>query len=122
MFFAGAAFVVAVSTACNPMIATSRDSADLVALRDEMGKSSALTGIAVASVKGRLAIVEDGAIPGPDNGKWSKTPGPSVVMRSVWAATYNRSNPRDPYRTFTFVEVLNARGQHLVTLSPPECS
>jgi hypothetical protein len=42
-------------------------------------------------------------------------------MRSVWAATYNRNNPRDPYRTLTFVEVQNAHGQHLVTLSPPEC-
>src|SRR5579885_2000495 len=122
MFFAAAAFVVAVSTACNPMVATSRDSVDLAALRDEMGKSGALAGVAVTGVKGRLAIVQDGAIPGPDNGKWSKAPGASDVMRSVWAATYNRSNPRDPYRTFTFVEVLNARGQHLVTLSPRECS
>jgi hypothetical protein len=60
---------------------------------------------------------------GPDNGgKWSKTPGPARVTRSVWTVTYNRNNPRDPYRTFTFVEVLNARGQHLITFSPPECS
>lgn len=122
MFLAGAAFVVAVSTACNPMVAISRDQADFAALRDEIGKSSELTGVAVTGVKGRLAIVQDGAITSGDTTKWSKAPGPAAVMRSVWAATYNRSNPRDPYRTFTFVEVLNARGQHLITLSPAECS
>lgn len=122
MFFASAAFVVAVSTACNPMVAISRDSVDLAALRDDIGRSSELAGVSATGAKGRLAIVRDGAVPGSDAGKWLKNPGPAGVMRSVWSATYNRNNPRDPYRSITFVEVLNARGQHLITLSPPECS
>jgi hypothetical protein len=123
MFLAGAAFVVAVSTACNPMVALSHDSVDLASLRNDIGHSSALAGVSVVDVKGRLATVEDGSIAGADTGKkWSKSPGPAAVMQSVWAVAYIRNNPTDLYRTFTFVEVLNARGQHVITLSPPECS
>ncbi|GEM_PF-4218536 len=121
MLLAGAAFVVAVSTACNPMVALSHDSVDLASLRNDIGHSSALAGVSVVGVKGRLATVEDGSFAGADPGKWSKAPGPAAVMQSVWAVAYMRNNPEDPYRTFTFVEVLNARGQHVITLSPPEC-
>jgi len=122
MIFGVAAFVVALGPACNPLVATSHDSADIVTLREDIGRNSDLVGISVLSVKGRLATVRDATIAGSDTaGKWSKNPGPAGVLHSVWAADYMRNNPVDLYRTFTFVEVLNARGQHLVTLSPPEC-
>jgi len=116
-----AAVVVAVSTACNPLVAISSDSANLVALRDEMHNSSSLGGVSALNVKGRLAVVKDATILGGDATKWASRSGPGPVMQSVWNATYLRNSPRDPYRTFTFVEVLNAQGRHLITLIPAGC-
>lgn len=116
-----AAVVVAVSTACNPLVAISSDSANLNALRDEMQHSASLGGVSAVNVKGRLAVVKDANVLGGDPTKWVVRGGPAPVIQGVWNATYTRLSPRDPYRTFTFVEVLNAQGRHLVTLEPAGC-
>jgi len=121
MFGVVAAVVVAVSTACNPLVAISSDSANLNMLRDEMQHSSSLNGVSAVNVKGRLAVVKDANVLGGDPTKWVVRGGPGPVMQSVWSATYAHNSPRDSYRSFTFVEVLNAQGRHLITLLPSGC-
>lgn len=121
MFGFLATVVVAVSTACNPLVAIGHDAANLSTLQDDMRRSSSLGGVSAVSVKGRLAVVKDANVLGGDPTKWVLRNGPAPVMEAFWNATYTRNSPRDPYRTFTFVEVLNAQGRHLITLIPPGC-
>ena len=117
MTFLATVLTLALSAACNPSVAISHDGTDLSSLREEIGRSPALTTVSVVAVKGRLATVKDTSLSGTVTGRWPK----ADVMRSAWIATYNRNNPRDPLRSLTFVEVLNAAGVHYVTLIPAEC-
>lgn len=116
-----AALIIAMNAACNPMVAISNDAKNLSTLRDLLQGSSTLSAVRAVSAKGRLAVVKDNATLGTGAGRWLKTTGPAAVLAGLWNAAYVRDSPRDPYRTFTFVQVLNAQGSPIIMLSPQGC-